>query len=400
MQRFRIGHASFAAADPQTADLLAAAHADGLRPLCECQPAGVPMYVARMAERYVVKRMPGTGSKHHPDCSSFEPPAELSGLGEVAGSAIVEDLDSGITSLKLDFALSRGASRAAPTPGEGQADSVRTDGSKLTLRGLVHHLWDEAGLNRWSPAMQGKRSWFVVRKYLLQAALTNRARAGALSEILFIPETFSAERRDDIERHRLASLSRLREARPGPSRQLMLVFGEVKKVAPARYGHQVIVKHLPNMPFGLPDALHRKLVKRFAVELDLWDADPTLRLLMVATFGLNAAGLASIEEVALVLATEQWLIVDDAHDLELVRALVDQHRLFTKGLRYNLAADRPVASSLLTDTAPQPVALYVEPASATDELRDSLEQLMAESTFPSWLWRAGTEPLPPLPSSA
>lgn len=400
MQRFRLGAISFTAVDPQASELLAGAYEGRVRPLCACQPAGVPMYVAHLAGRYLIKRMPDSGSDHDPDCPSFEPPAELSGLGEVAGSAIVEDPASGMTSLKLDFALSRGGSRAAPIPGDELPDSVRTDGSKLTMRALVHYLWDEAGLSRWSPAMEGKRSWFVVRKYLLQAAQLNKARAGALSDILLVPETFSADRRDDIERRRLASLARLHGPRSGPSHQLMPVLGEVKNVEPARYGHRVTIKHLPSMPFGLSDALHKKLIKRFATELDLWEADPTLHLMMVATFGLNAAGLATVDEAALVLTTQQWLIVENAHELELVGALVEQQRRFTKGLRYNLAPDRPVSAALLTDTAPQPVALYIDPASASDELRDALDRLTSASGLPSWLWHAGAEPIPSLPAPA
>jgi len=46
------------------------------------------MYIAKVGNRYIVKRMPDTGQLHSPDCDSYEPPAELSGLGEVLGSAI------------------------------------------------------------------------------------------------------------------------------------------------------------------------------------------------------------------------------------------------------------------------------------------------------------------------
>jgi len=55
------------------------------------------MYVARLGEGFIVKRMPDTGSHHAPDCPSYEPPAELSGLGQVLGSAITEDPATGET---------------------------------------------------------------------------------------------------------------------------------------------------------------------------------------------------------------------------------------------------------------------------------------------------------------
>src|SRR5437867_821236 len=84
-------------------DALAAAHANRHRPQCLCQPEALEMYVARAGAGFVVKRMPFTGHRHAPDCPSYEPPPELSGLGQVMGSAITEDPSSGITSLKLGF---------------------------------------------------------------------------------------------------------------------------------------------------------------------------------------------------------------------------------------------------------------------------------------------------------
>ena len=65
----------------------------------------MPMYIAQLGEHLVLKRMPNSGKAHAPDCDSFEPPPELSGLGQVMGSAIREDPDAGLTTLKLDLNL-------------------------------------------------------------------------------------------------------------------------------------------------------------------------------------------------------------------------------------------------------------------------------------------------------
>ncbi|MFZ2987169.1 DUF1173 family protein, partial [Ideonella sp.] len=82
-QCFEIGTRGFAEA-------IADAHAAHHRPRCMCMVEGVEMYVARLGEGYIVKRMPDTGSHHAPDCPSYEPPAASSGLGQVLGSAISE----------------------------------------------------------------------------------------------------------------------------------------------------------------------------------------------------------------------------------------------------------------------------------------------------------------------
>ena len=91
------------------------------------------MYIARSGDHYIIKRMPNSGSQHHVECDSYEPPAELSGLGEVSGSAIQEDIESGLTALKLDFSLSKTGGRKAPVASGIEPESVRADGAKEVL---------------------------------------------------------------------------------------------------------------------------------------------------------------------------------------------------------------------------------------------------------------------------
>ena len=88
-QRFSIAGRVYDMADPLLQEALACVHDGADRPRCLCVPEGVEMYVARHRQ-YVVKRMPGTGGQHHPQCPSYEPDAQQSGLGELMGEAIVE----------------------------------------------------------------------------------------------------------------------------------------------------------------------------------------------------------------------------------------------------------------------------------------------------------------------
>lgn len=171
MRRLRIGGTELQVEAGDLAERLAEAFARREHPLCLCCPDGVPMYVARTGRRHILKRMPGSGPRHDPDCDSYEPPHGLSGLGNVGGEAIVENVEDGVTLLRLDFSLSKLAGRAAPAASEASdAGAVKTDGSRLSLKALLHYLWDQAEFNRWRPAMAGKRNWAVVRKFLLEAA--------------------------------------------------------------------------------------------------------------------------------------------------------------------------------------------------------------------------------------
>jgi hypothetical protein len=62
---------------------------------------------------------------------------------------------------------------------------------QMTLRALMHFLFERAGFNRWSPAMAGKRNQGVVRKYLLEAAEEIMVKGVPLAERLYVPEPFS-----------------------------------------------------------------------------------------------------------------------------------------------------------------------------------------------------------------
>jgi len=215
---FQVGDATLSAHDPQLAPALAGAHARRIRPLCLCRNPAAPMYVAQVAGQFIAKRMPGTGAQHDPGCESYGAPPELSGFGDLVGRAIQEDIDAGVTVLKLGFSLSRTGRRPAPAAVTREADSVKADASKLSLKATLHYLWEEAGFNRWSDRMTGKRNWFVIRRHLLHAADNKTAKGAPLSDVLYIPEVFSAERKTELAQRHLSAVSRITASGAGPRR--------------------------------------------------------------------------------------------------------------------------------------------------------------------------------------
>ena len=212
------------------------------------------MYVAKFADRHILKRMPDTGPQHDPSCDSYEPPYELSGFGHIAGSAIQENVEDGLTVLKLDFSLSKTGAKAAPSSGEGvEPGSVKTDGSKLSLRALLHYLWDQAEFDRWRPRMAGKRNWAVIRKYLLEAADGKTAKGKPLSDVLFIPEMFRFDHEAEITQRQTAFMTKAAVS-DGKRRSLLMLIGEVRKSAhplrPSRshQAHAKISLHVERRP--------------------------------------------------------------------------------------------------------------------------------------------------------
>lgn len=379
------------------ADAVAEAHAAHQRPRCMCLVEGVEMYVARLGEGYIVKRMPDTGSHHAPDCPSYEPPAEFSGLGQVLGSAITEDPATGETTLRLGFPLTKMPGRSTNLPAGGEGASVCSTGTKLTLRGLLHYLWDQAELTRWHPGFAGKRTWATVRRHLLHAAEHKLARGDALRARLYVPEPFAIEERDAINARRLAHWQSAVPV-PGKVQQLMLLICEVKEIVPARYGFKAIVKHMPDQAFAIDEQLYRRLGRRFEVELALWGASDDIHLVMIATFGVSSAGVPAIHELSLMPATAQWLPIENSFEHQLVGQLVADRRSFIKGIRYNLQGDRGLVTAVLTDSGDAVVPMFIRLAEEGGLPKaEAVANAVGMGAAAAWIWRPGVGPMPPFP---
>jgi hypothetical protein len=375
--------------------LLAAAHTDRVRPLCMCRPAGVAMYVAKIGpDKYVIKRMPDSGLEHAHRCASYLPPEQLSGLGQVLGSAITEEADSGLTAIKLGFRMSK-AERAAPNGagGGGVADSVAADPNRLTLRAVLHYLWQEADLATWTPGMDGKRNWRIVSWYLRQAARGKFTKGKPLATRLYVPEPFNAEKKTEIAARRLSAWAPMQQH--GSAQQFMMLIGELKSIDPARFGHKLVIKHLPDAPLMVNDTLLARLNERFADEIELSQTDDDGHLMVIATFSVGRAGLATAEEISLVMTDRHWLPYESLFDKLLLDTALDARRRFTKSLRYNLAPDKPMASLVFTDTETPTAAFLL--TSADD--REAVAEIATATGTELWTWVI-TEDMPSLPPAA
>jgi hypothetical protein len=354
------------------------------------------MYVARLAGPhggYIVKRMPNTGSQHAPACPHYEPPTDATGLGQVLGSAISEDPATGTTTLKLDLPLSKIAGRSVMPNVRSSSDSVTSSGTKLSLRGLLHYLWDQAELTRWQPSFAGKRAWSTVRKHLLQAADHKFAHGDSLLSRLYIPEVFTVDQRDAINTRCLAQWSSAIAA-PGKPQRLMLMIAEVKEIVPARYGFKAVIKHVPDQAFALDEQLYRRMGRRFENELALWAASEDIHMVTIATFSVTAAGIPTIVELSLMPVTRCWLPVENSFEKQLVEKLVREERCFVKGLRYNLDAASVPACATLTDCEGPAPLLFVRQAGIADS---AALQLEGNVSGPVWCWHPTDAAMPELP---
>lgn len=381
---------------PALQSILARAYQAKTRPLCGCKPDGVPMYIAKVAGQYLVKRMPDSGPDHDVQCESYDPPPKLSGYGEVLGSAIREDAETGLTTLRFDFALQKTGSRPPPAATEIEHDSAKADSTKLTIRALLHYLWDQAKLTHWRPSWSGRRSWGTVYKHLQLALQGKQAKGGALADTVYIPAPYSPEKRDSLAAARELVLSKLRGS--ASERKLGILIGEVKSIESARFGFRLVLKQAPDYSFSLTEDLMKRIKKRFENEIALWGGIDSSHLMAVATFGVASSGLAAIEEIALVVTDGNWVPFGDLNEKTLMDRLNENHRSYIKSLRYNMKRNKPLASFELVDTNP-PTALFIHPGDVGEEYQAEFSELIENSKLQHWSWDLAT-PMPALPGKS
>jgi hypothetical protein len=298
--------------------------------------------------------------------------------------------------LKLDFALTKTGSRMVATSEEAATGPVRNEAGKLSLRALLHYLWYQGGLTEWTARWAGKRHWWQARNHLMEAAATITVKGGGLADRLFVPEPFRADDKAAIELRRATALADIHMT--SAPQKLMLLVGEVKDFATARSGRRIIIKHMPDFPLMLEDSSFRRLQARYKAAFELWEANQALHLIAIATFGAAASGVVSVEEIALMTATEQWIPIESVYEERLVQRLARLSLKSVKGLRFDLPANVPVASATLPQHCPLPVALYIVPPAADDAFETMLAGMIsARPDMEPWVWRVASGDMPDLP---
>lgn len=347
--------------------LLARAYKNKQRPLCACKSPGVEMYIASLKGEYILKRMPNTGSKHHPECPSFEIPAELSGRGQLDDKSIQEDLETGLTKLKLDFALSTNSAERAPVePSDDNNKEVSADPNKLTIRSLLHFLYEEAGFNKWSPGMRHKRSWGIIYKYLKNQIESTVSKKINLNDILLMPAPFSIAQKDANMLDRKKLLRHLK-SNSSPSRQKKgILLGELKNIEPAKFGHRMSIKHMPELYAYLPGKMLESINKKFAIELAFFAENPDIHVFVIASFLVSQTNSPIIDTLSMMMVDSNYLPFEGSDDLEIISDLVASDTSFIKPLRYNLALKEPLPAAIVTDKE-NSTAIYTQLVSETPD---------------------------------
>lgn len=390
---------TLAASDARLQDALARVYESSERPRCMCVPGGVEMYVAKHAE-FVIKRMPDTGGRHHVACPSFEPEPGTSGLGELLGEAIVEHAPEQIE-IRTAFPLARVAGRPMPLHAAAEDPAaVNAPRRRMSLRAVLHFLYERAGFNRWYPAMDGRRSQSVIRRYLLTAARGVIVKGGSLEERLFVPEQFRAAEADQIGERRRRRLSMLLSTESDVQFKMAILIGQLNGVEATAYGLRLTVKHMPDSPLYIDDKAWERAERAYGATLQALDADVDHkpRVLMAALIYAKREHIYQVDSLSLMLVTDQWIPLDGLYELPLIETLQREGRSFLKPLKFDAKTSAGFPNVLLLDAGSAPVPLHVcSPFLAAKE-RALKEKAVKACGRDAWLWRTDG-PLPPLPAT-
>ena len=398
--RYFIKGRTCAAGDAGLQDGLARVYGSPERPRCMCVPGGVEMYIAKHAE-YVVKRMPDTGRQHHPACPSFEPEPGTSGLGELLGEAIIEHSPDQVE-VRTDFAMSRMPGKAMPR-GEAVPDpaEVHAPRKRMSLRALLHYLYERAGFNRWYPAMEGRRNQGVLHKYLSEAARGVLLKGATLDERLYVPEPFRAEFKDEIGERRRRKLALLLSPEDAVQFKMAILVGEYNGSEPTNVGRRIIVKHMPDIALYIEGKAWERVERSYGAILQARDADVARkpRVMMAALIYAKREHVYQVDTLSMMLTTDQWVPLEGLHELPLIEALQREQRAFIKPLKYDARTSAAFPNVLLLDCGKVPLPLHVVSPFVDAKERALKERTVATSRVSTWVWYTDKD-IPPLPERA
>lgn len=314
---------------------------------CLCPGKGTRRLAVRHRsehDSFHLSRYPHTGAEHALDCLYYSPDPDKSGLGAYS-KGVVEETKDGDLKIKLTLSL-RKKDPAEIQPMEGTSpapSSSKPSKPAMTLCGLLHLLWSEAGLNQWVPGMAGKRGLGLIHSRLQHAAdrmLASRMRIG---DALLIA-TSSAGQQADANSHKVASAIRNK-------RRLIVVaplaaHSEEREQAMSGY---LAIAGFHGVPRLLMDGeLWQRTARSYSAALRGWREGRRV-IAIVQTDQPTVPSKAQALNVALMVVSDEWIPVESGYEAVIEAMLRDQGRKFIKPMRFDAEQEQVFPDFWLMD---------------------------------------------------
>ncbi|CAM3174244.1 DUF1173 family protein [Stackebrandtia soli] len=316
---------------------------------CQCVDPWPRLVLRARNERFHVARWPGDADRHHPDCVFSRPVSALSGRGQYSADALA-DTERGVL-VRLSLALTAVSVSASPA----RAAVPRTAGSRargtMTLLGLLHYLWESAGLNTWRPGRP--RTWSACAGRLVDEIGDVVVDGDPLAKHTFVVPPFDRTRHD-------VHLGQYREFATrlgGPRHRLGLIIGELDGLVPRRYSTQWRIRQLRDLVVYATGELSDRIGRSYPVAVPRLDAPPGERVRAVGVYAVTRNPKArgdhlTLHDAALMACTGDYVPIDSRHELTMAAALTAAGRRFLKPLRFDASRDLVLPDFVLTDEDP------------------------------------------------
>ena len=372
--------------------------------LCRCQDRPLPLVIRERGQKLFLAAWPEQGAQHALGCPFFSEP-KLEETAQIAG-AVQHEGD--VTKVYLHHPIRQiNRAIAALQPKEKGVDVSKPGKfSRLHLWGLLHYLWDEAGLNRWHPGWH--RDWGFVRYSLRRVAQSTIVDGAPLIHSLYVPPVWVRAKKQEVrEQWNKFVAPLLRNHRRAKEVTSGFVIGSIRLLTPLGDGSYELALHHHGVPFMVDEWMGKSLSqfsRRGWSALKQLDSpvDGDTRPYVIAALRVESTstGRMHVVEAVLMRVTPRYIPVNSSFEDKVARLLVEQDRQFVRPLHYdNHHAQLP--DFILRDAGlvRRPVAMYVYgPALGHIKLHQQIDADKASAEqqgMDFWSWSAALQPQPP-----
>ncbi|WP_019939930.1 DUF1173 family protein [Bordetella sp. FB-8] len=369
---------------------------------CLCGGAGekrLSIHSISAIDKFHLARFPDSGPEHADDCIFWGADPNASGMSAYR-RGVVEELDDGNTKIKLKIGLQQRSTKAPDEAEQAGAKPVQTNRkpgqTSMSLLGLLHYLWTQAGLNTWSPGMQGKRTMGVVHYHLQRIATSTYAGRIKLSQNLLIGAPAEGKQ---------ALMNQAKSQAASAERRRLVVIAPLAK----HHDESELASTLPISTYhGIPHLLMNgelweTLQKRFSREINAWrSGNPSIAIVQTDPPKSSGGNMtAQVVDISLMSVSQDWIPVESSFEVLVAEKLVAEGRRFEKPLRFD-ADDVTFPDFWLKDVG-APIPMEVWGMTSTDyQTRKAEKSTYYDETYGKdgwWGWNgAAGDDLPDFPA--
>lgn len=316
--------------------------------VCLCNTETEPFLYIRRAPKgsYGLARYPGTGHLHLRNCEHYEEePYEKESSLVLSHSAIkMGSRDDGtpyIKSIRMAHPVRRTEPQNNPDPDEFQKmrkmELPKNKYVSLGNVGFLHHIWSLLKLNYWNPdtkpsktrmyPTQGDEPWDYIGRWLsksLEGTLFNGVKG---KDCLLIPRKIKGDFAKD-------TVFRRNDKYP-------VVIGEISSVDPGPSGgFYVSLVSLADGYLFIPLNTWNGLTNSCRLFWTILQKKVLGKIVLAGNVSEHAikAGkkVYTVQSCGVMPVTDMYIPVDSSHEISVANKLVNEKRIFSKPLRYDL----------------------------------------------------------------